>query len=327
MSNVSGLGRPRWLGAAFVVMTVCAASLAATPSALAASTASRPAEHAVRWGFLIGVVVGAIILGGAAVIGAHVTMLFVGYDNRLSTSKTIAAVWTMVVFAALIAIVYANLLNHPQALIATESSGTVGQYAVLFGGPLGAAILAKQIVTNQVANPAVSKPPADSPQAKDLIANDNGDTDLGDFQYVLFNSVALFFVVSTLLHAPLKGLPHIPDVLLGLTSVAAVGYVGKKALTPVGVTAQLDPETISGAANALVRIVISGIPATKNEIRGWIWFGATQADPAIQDGPVALGQATLTTTAPQGPAAGQTADVSIITDDGAQLRAGTYTYT
>jgi hypothetical protein len=324
MLDVSVSGRLRWRRAAVAVVAVSVVGLVVTSSALAAGNVrpSRPAEHAVRWGFLIGVVV-----VGAAAIGAHVTKLFVGDDNRLSTSKSIASVWTMVVFAALIAIVYANLLNHPQALMATESSGTIGQYAVLFGGPLGAAILAKQIVTNQVANPAVSKPPAASPQAKDMIANDNGNTDLGDFQYVLFNSVALFFVVSTLLHTPLNGLPHIPDVLLGLTSVSAAGYVGKKALTPAGVTAQLDPHTVSGAATAPVRIVISGIPPTKNQILGWIWFGAIQADPPIQGGPVALGQATLATTAPPGPAAGQTANVSVITDDGALLTAGTYTYT
>jgi hypothetical protein len=176
-----------WHRAAAGGVAVTVAGLVFVSSALAAGSVSpsRPAEHAVRWGFLIGlgVVVGILVIG--AVIGAHITKLFVGYDNRLSTSKTIASVWTMVVFAALVAVVYANLLDHPEALMATESSGTIGQYAVLFGGPLGAAILAKQIVTTQVSKPAVSKPPAASPQAKDLIANDNGDTDLGDFQYVL----------------------------------------------------------------------------------------------------------------------------------------------
>jgi hypothetical protein len=32
--------------------------------------------------------------------------------------------------------------------------------------------------------------------------------------------------------SPQLGLPTLPDVLLGLTSVSAVGYVGKKTLTP-----------------------------------------------------------------------------------------------
>jgi hypothetical protein len=311
-----------------VAVALCTVGLLFAPSALAAgsTTSGEPAE-AVRWGFAIGLGVVGVIVGIGAAIGAHIAKLFVGYDNRISTSKTIAAVWTMVVFAALIAIVYANLLNHPEALTATGSSGTIGQYAVLFGGPLGAAILAKQIVTSQVVNPLVSKPPADSPHAKDLIANDTGDTDLGDFQYVLFNSVALFFVVSTLLHTPAKGLPHIPDVLLGLTSVAAVGYVGKKALTPAAMSAQLDSNTVTGPAGTAVRIAISGIPPAKDQIMGWIRFGAHQPDPPIQSGSVTQGQATLETTAPPGPAGGDKASVSVITDDGALLSAGTYTYT
>jgi hypothetical protein len=185
---------------------------------------------------LIGVGVDAGVLLFGLLVGAHISRLFVGQDNRISTSKTVAATWTLVVVAALIGIVYANLLDHPQALNATNASGVVGQYAVLFGGPLGAAILAKQIVNKQTNDNADSKP-AGSPSAKDLIANDAGDTDLGDLQYVLFNAVAMFFVISTLLHDPLNGLPRIPDVLLGLTGVAAVGYVGKKAVTPTATPA------------------------------------------------------------------------------------------
>jgi hypothetical protein len=187
------------------------------------------AAASVRWGCLIGlgVVTGMLLIG--QLVGANVLTIFLGQDKRVSTSKTIAAVWTLLLGAVLFGFVWANLFNHPQAL--SNTGNIVGQYAVLFGGPLGSAILAKQIVTSQVAkNPSIK--PAGTASAKDLIANDVGNTDLGDLQYVLFNTVALFFVISTLMHSPLSGLPRIPDVLLGLTSVAAAGYVGKKALTP-----------------------------------------------------------------------------------------------
>ena len=314
-----------------LALTFVLAGVSALPDAFAATVARKPAshaaEHAVRWGYLIGVGADLAVLLSGAVIGARASRLFVGDDNRLSTSKTIAAVWTMVVAAALIAVVYANLLDHPQALKATEASGIIGQYAVLFGGPLGAAILAKQIVTSQVSKPAAVKPPADAPQAKDLIANDQGNTDLGDFQYVLFNGVALFFVISTLLHAPLQGLPHIPDVLLGLTSVSAVGYVGKKALIPVGsITATLDPNTSNGKVGDKVTIVVAGLPSAKQLLEAWLRFGETSAGQQVVHAAVVLGEAMLETTAPDLGLAGKAVSVSVITEDGAVLAAGQYTY-
>jgi hypothetical protein len=218
-----------------VVASAVLAVFVLAPEALAAAEATVPLRHGaavaqVRWGFLIGLgaVVGIGVLG--RLVGARLSTVFIGQDNRLSTSKTIAAIWTLVVAATLIGMVYANLLDHPEALNATNAASLVGQYAVLFGGPLGAAILAKQIVNGQVGTEDGKK--KGTPSAKDLIANDAGDTDLGDLQYVLFNGVALFYVISTFLHVPLAGLPHIPDVLLGLTSVSAVGYLGKKTLKP-----------------------------------------------------------------------------------------------
>ena len=245
--------RGRWRVRALLALLVLAATswLLVVPAAMAAahaSTTSAPAARAVRWGFLIGLGIDAAVLIVGRLFGARVNRLFVGFDGRVSTSKTIAAIWTLVVAAALFGMVYANLLNHPQALN-NLSSGSVGQYAVLFGGPLGAAILAKGIVTSQVNDDPTIKTPGTA-SAIDLIANDQGDVDLGDFQYVLFNGLALFYVVSTLLHAPLNGLPHIPDVLLGLTGVAAVGYVGKKAL----------PSSTSTGAAATPAVSTTGVP-------------------------------------------------------------------
>jgi hypothetical protein len=214
-------------------------ALAALPTAAWAAGATDPAAlHAatrsVRWGFVIGLGAEIAMLGVLALFGVPVLTFLIGHDKRVSTSKTIAVIWTLVVAGALIALVYASLRNHPEALDATDAAGVMGQYALLFGGPLGAAILAKGIVTSQVKKDPAAKPPATSTGPTDLILNDAGEADLGDFQYVLFNAVALLFVVGMLLHEPVKGLPHIPDVLLGLTSVSAVGYVGKKALPPAG---------------------------------------------------------------------------------------------
>lgn len=310
---------------------VALALFVVAPEAFAAVT-DKPSPHAhaieqLRWGCLIGLGVGVAILGLGWLFGAHPKSVFIGDDGRISTSKTIAAVWTLVVVATLIGMVYANLLDHTEALKATDAAGVMGQYALLFGGPLGAAILAKQIVNSQVAKDPSAKTPG-SPSPKDLIANDAGETDLGDLQYVLFNGVALFYVIGTFLHTPLAGLPHIPDVLLGLTSVSAVGYVGKKALTPSGtVSATLAAATTQGAAGTAVTILLTGLPTAFQTVQAWVRFGTTVGAQQVVEAPVAGGQATLTATAPTLTGAAQPVDVSVVLEDGTVLSAGTYTFT
>ena len=84
------------------------------------------------------------------------------------------------------------------------------------GGPIGAAILAKQLVLSQVKKDPTSKAPmANGASAADLVTNDAGDGDIGDLQYVLFNLVAMVFVVGTVIKSPTLGLPHIPDACSG----------------------------------------------------------------------------------------------------------------
>jgi hypothetical protein len=183
--------------------------------------------------------------------------LVVGADNRVSTSKTIAVIWTYSVASALLSFLIARWLGHPGAYENLISSGVNAQYALLFGGPLGAAILAKGIVSSQLSNGATAKPPADASSPAQLVQNDTGETDLGDLQYVLFNFVALAFFYGEILRVPQEGMPTIPDVLLGLTSVAAVGYVAKKALTGPAVISSVVPP--AARAGDPVTIVTSGM--------------------------------------------------------------------
>lgn len=237
--------------------------------AIAPVHANEGATEAVRLGFLAGL---ALELLFVVILKRAVLKVVIGKDGRVSTSKTIAVIWTFVVAAGLLALVYADLLNHPEAINATNSSGVVGQYALLFGGPLGAAILAKAIVSGQVGENTAVKPPAESAALSDLVVNDAGDTDLGDLQYILFNAVALIFVIGMLMHEPAGGLPHVPDVLLGLTSVSAAGYVGKKLLPNEGLSAELASD--SGKAEDKITITISGLAAiSKPEADFWVRFG------------------------------------------------------
>jgi hypothetical protein len=328
---IGGRFRPASRGAAvgiFAMAAVPAAAWAAlTPAQIAAQKAElHDAAAAVRWGFLIGLGAEAAVIVVLALLHVNVRTLIIGKDKRVSTSKTIAAVWTFVVAAALIAVVYADLLDHPQALNATNDADVMGQYALLFGGPLGAAILAKGIVVGQVNKNPGSKPDATSTGPGDLVSNDAGETDLGDFQYVLFNAVALFFVVGMLLHEPLKGLPHIPDVLLGLTSVSAVGYVGKKALPPAAPSGTLAPT--HGPAGTPVTITVTGVTPPEQPLAPmWVRFGEEDAG-RVDAVPVAGGRAALTVDAPTLPNPPTAAvDVSVITSKGTVVTAGAFTYT
>jgi hypothetical protein len=65
----------------------------------------------------------------------------------------------------------------------------------------------------------------------EIFSSDDGTTDIGDFQYLIFNLVTAAYFVSQFLNPDGSGLPAIPDTLLGLTSVSAGLYVGEKAVT------------------------------------------------------------------------------------------------
>jgi hypothetical protein len=235
--------------AAWALSMVGTARAAGAPNDPAAGS-FHEAKEAGRWSLLIAAVALLFVLPFALWIIELVVKVFsghykkvtspvvlgwirgavIGADKRLSTSKTIAVVWTYMLASALLAIVIAKWWGHPAAYKAQVATGLQAGYALLIGGPLGAAILAKGIVTSQVASGQSKPATKDGAKAADLVNNDEGGTDLGDLQYVLFNTVALTFFLGELLTSPQLGLPTIPDVLLGLTSVSAVGYVAKKAL-------------------------------------------------------------------------------------------------
>lgn len=205
--------------------------------------------------------------------------LLIGQDNRASTSKTTAVIWTFSVAAALLSFLIAEWLGYPHALTILKTQGLNAQYALLLGGPLGAAIAAKGIVSAQVAKGAVAKPVATTaPTPGQLVQNDAGRADLGDVQYMLFNLVALIFFYGELLRVPQLGMPTIPDVLLGLTSVSAVGFVSKKALYgPAGIT---DVTPKSAHVGDPVTITTAGLIQAPDDLPAvTVTFGDVAAGP------------------------------------------------
>jgi hypothetical protein len=247
--------------------------------------------------------------------------LLIGQDKRLSTSKTTAAAWTSLLAGSLLGMVIAKFAGHSEALEEVMHSGVAGQYGLLIGGPLGAAIAAKGIVGKQVEkNSAAKTPAAGAAHPLQLVNNDTGEADLGDFQYVLFNLVAIVYFVGTLMQSPLAGLPHIPDVLLGLTSVSAVGYVAKKALPPGAPTAKISPAT--AAAKATVTITGTGLLDDKEpeQTAVTVLFGTVCAETKKKER--VDGTDSITAVVPDG--LDTEVDVLVVTPNRASVSAGSF---
>ncbi|MGH2867057.1 MAG: hypothetical protein ACRDNK_05735 [Solirubrobacteraceae bacterium] len=199
----------------------------------------------------------------AAKVQSFVATVVLGHDGRTSTSKTFILLWTLLVGWALIALLIAgefvsthacvppsDIANAAQKCKAAADevgllqvgwlhflhAGLSGSYLVLLGVPAAAGIAAKGITQSQVTGTGFKAPrPPEGfdplTRIAEVFSADDGSTDIGDFQYLIFNLVTAAYFVSQFLNPDGSGLPTIPDTLLGLTSVSAGLYVGKKAVT------------------------------------------------------------------------------------------------
>jgi hypothetical protein len=106
-------------------------------------------------------------------------------------------------------------------------------YLLLLGGPYASLVLAKGIANGRVVGGSIQKPDGDNvPRLSDLVADDSDQTDLFDAQYVLFNLIAMAYVIDAFVRASLTGgFPSIPTGLALLTGGPAAVYVANKALS------------------------------------------------------------------------------------------------
>jgi hypothetical protein len=167
--------------------------------------------------------------------GADVKALVVGQDNRLSTSKLQAMVWTYAIAAALLSLVMTKFGGFHEGYDALIKHKLQDEYLILLGGPFAAAVIAKGIVVQKAASGDVSKTEG-VPKLSQAVSDDAGKASLFDTQYLLFNFVALVYFIGAFVTHAQGGLPNIPGELVALTSVAAGTYVSNKAVlkqTPV----------------------------------------------------------------------------------------------
>jgi hypothetical protein len=305
----------RWV----LVVAIVAYCMAVPADAFAGAPGPSASSNAIDETRLILILV-LIVFAGVSWLLKDV---LIGTDKRLSTSKTIAAVWTYLVAGSLLGFVVAQLFGYPEALESIIHSGLAGQYGLLMGSTLGAAIAAKGIVGNQVSKNSTAKTPGTGASLPQLVQNDAGDTDLGDFQYVLFNLVAMVYFLGTIIESPTAGFPHIPDVLLGLTSVSAAGYVAKKALPTAAPTAAL--VTKKAAVETVVRITGTGLLIAEEPKATPlnVLFGGVEAK--IQDRSRVEGTDTIEVIVPRGLPQGSQVDVFVVTPAPARVYAGSFT--
>ncbi|MGW0727058.1 hypothetical protein [Streptomyces mirabilis] len=155
----------------------------------------------------------------------------VGEDNRLSTSRAMAAGWVLFVVYAILVLVgqlaAASAHGKRDDLIAglelARGAGVVTVVAVV----CAIAVLVRRVVGLRILGQRLQKVRADRPRAADLLTDDSGRGSFADIQYVVIGAVALVFAAVRLARRP-EQLPDLPWGLALLVLVSAATYVAGK---------------------------------------------------------------------------------------------------
>ncbi|MER6783333.1 hypothetical protein ABT330_01505 [Streptomyces sp. NPDC000658] len=155
----------------------------------------------------------------------------IGEDNRLSTSRAVAAAWVLFVAYAVLVLVgrLAAASGHTErdALIAgldlARGAGTVTVLAVV----CGIAVLVRRVVGLRVLGQRLQKVRAHRPRAADLLTDDAGRGAFADIQYAVIGAVALAFAAVRLARRP-DQLPDLPWGLAVVVLVSAATYLAGK---------------------------------------------------------------------------------------------------
>ncbi|MEU1147191.1 hypothetical protein ACFYO9_04850 [Streptomyces sp. NPDC005863] len=184
-------------------------------------------------GLLAALVVGGLLSAAAYAHRARGGVLapVIGEDNRLSTSRTVAAGWVLlVVFAVLVLageLAAASDHRERDALIdgleLARAAATVTVLAVV----CAVAVLVRRVVGLRVLGQRLQKVRADRPRAADPLTDDAGRGSFADAQYVLVGAVAAVFAAVRLARRP-EQLPELPWGLAVLVLVSAATYLAGK---------------------------------------------------------------------------------------------------
>lgn len=184
-------------------------------------------------GLLAAFVMGGLLTGAAYAHRARGGVLapVIGEDNRLSTSRAVAAAWVLLVVFAVLVLVgeLAAASSHAErdelieGLQLARAAGTVTVLAVV----CAVAVLVRRVVGLRVLGQRLQKVRADRPRASDPLTDDAGRGSFADAQYVLISAVAVIFAAVRLARRP-EQLPDLPWGLALLVLVSAATYLAGK---------------------------------------------------------------------------------------------------
>jgi hypothetical protein len=214
--------------------------------------------------------------------------LVIGQDGRTSTSKLNAGLWTLaIVFAFFVLLIDGQVDDFAEHL--------QEEYLLLLGGPYAAAIGAKAITTAKDTDGTAPKDEVEegrhvrpTKRVAEIVTDDNGQPDLGDFQYFAFTVVALVYFFVKFVSEPGNGLPEMPGTLVGLTSASALAYLTKKGVykSEAKVTAVSPRKAGPGEKVKIFGTNLVGSEQQGSDVeppapyRGEVLFGGVNADQA-----------------------------------------------
>ncbi|MFD7862685.1 hypothetical protein [Streptomyces sp. NPDC057682] len=189
--------------------------------------------HARTAGLIAALVTAALLTAAAHVHRARGGLLapLIGEDNRLSTSRTVAACWVLLaVFAVLVLALQLAAASGParrdaliEGLDLARGAGVVSVLALV----CAVAVVVRRVVAVRVLSGRLQKIRADRPRAADLLTDDAGRGSFTDVTYVLVSAAAVVFAAVRLARRP-EQLPDLPWGLALLVAVSAAAYFAGK---------------------------------------------------------------------------------------------------
>ncbi|MDT3398577.1 hypothetical protein RKE29_18310, partial [Streptomyces sp. B1866] len=180
--------------------------------------------------------VAAVAVGGLLILaawrhqadGGPVAAL-VGEDNRLSTSRTVAAAWLLLAVFGVLVLAVERAVDPGHRPSPTEGLALDATAGLLTVAALTCvvAVMARLVVGARIRAQRLQKTRAVRPRAADLLADDAGRGSFADAQYVLVNAAALAYAAVDLGREPQR-LPDLPWGLAVLAAVSAVTYLTAK---------------------------------------------------------------------------------------------------
>ncbi len=184
-------------------------------------------------GLLTALLVAGLLTGVAQVHRTRGGVLapVIGEDNRLSTSRGIAAAWVLLSGYAVLflawELAFASSPRDRDALLAGLELAAGGGLLTVIGVVCLVAVIVRRTVSVRVAEQELQKVRADRPRAADLLTDDSGRGSFADTQYAVINAAALLFTAVALARHPGR-LPDIPWGLALLALVSAATYLAGK---------------------------------------------------------------------------------------------------